>query len=224
MKNKKLKYQQIVNFFRINEFVNSIFIYYLLVIYFLFLIFCFTGCNLRSNSPKKVGEVIINDQKILVEVVDTWPAIYKGLSGRESLAENQGMLFVFPKLDIYEFWMKDMKFPLDIIWIQALTDADNSKRGLTQIEMQTEADKDKSRINVNQDTDQGGYISVNLRSNLRKSVTGEIVEIWSNAPLPTENYIPRYRPKSLANYVLEVPAGTVIKYGWWPGSQVNIKY
>ena len=38
-----------------------------------------------------------------------------GLSGRESL--EGGMWFVFPEADYYSFWMKDMKFPIDIIWV-----------------------------------------------------------------------------------------------------------
>ena len=41
-----------------------------------------------------------------------------GLSTRESLAENAGMLFVFSKASHPAFWMKNMKFPIDIIWIE----------------------------------------------------------------------------------------------------------
>ncbi len=40
-----------------------------------------------------------------------------GLSGRESLAEGDGMFFVFDKPGNYSFWMKDMNFPIDIIWL-----------------------------------------------------------------------------------------------------------
>ncbi len=39
------------------------------------------------------------------------------MSNREKLAENQGMLFVFDQPDYYSFWMKDMQFAIDIIWI-----------------------------------------------------------------------------------------------------------
>lgn len=41
----------------------------------------------------------------------------KGLTGREFLGQNKGMLYVFDKEDFYNFWMKNMSFPLDIIWI-----------------------------------------------------------------------------------------------------------
>ncbi len=43
----------------------------------------------------------------------------RGLQGREGLNPNQGMLFVFAQDDRSPFWMKDMKFPLDIIWMDA---------------------------------------------------------------------------------------------------------
>ena len=41
----------------------------------------------------------------------------QGLSERQSLAEDKGMLFLFEKPDHYAFWMKGMEFPLDIIFI-----------------------------------------------------------------------------------------------------------
>ncbi len=41
----------------------------------------------------------------------------KGLSGRDKLGTNEGMLFVFKDPGIYPFWMKNMKFPIDIIYI-----------------------------------------------------------------------------------------------------------
>jgi hypothetical protein len=40
-----------------------------------------------------------------------------GLSGRESLSEDEGMLFIFEKARYSSFWMREMKFPLDIIFI-----------------------------------------------------------------------------------------------------------
>jgi len=40
-----------------------------------------------------------------------------GLSGRQSLASGKGMLFIFPKPGLYVIWMKNMKFPIDIIWL-----------------------------------------------------------------------------------------------------------
>lgn len=70
--------------------------------------------NLRSNTRYLIQ---INDQPLSVELADTAVARYKGLSGRASLEPDNGMLFVFPKLESESFVMRDMKFPLDIIFI-----------------------------------------------------------------------------------------------------------
>lgn len=66
----------------------------------------------------RVGEVLINDNKIKVEIADTQGKRSKGLGGRESLASDSGMLFIFPKEDKYPFWMKGLNFPLDFVWIK----------------------------------------------------------------------------------------------------------
>ena len=41
----------------------------------------------------------------------------KGLMGREELPEDRGMLFVFTYPEVQTFWMKNMKFSIDIIWL-----------------------------------------------------------------------------------------------------------
>jgi len=62
--------------------------------------------------------LIINGNKIYVELAADQFARKKGLSGRERLESNQGLLFMFPHDDNRFFWMKGMKFPIDIIWIK----------------------------------------------------------------------------------------------------------
>lgn len=52
-----------------------------------------------------------------VEVADTDATRIKGLSGRDPLPENQGLLFIFEKDGYPAIWMKDMRFALDIIWV-----------------------------------------------------------------------------------------------------------
>jgi uncharacterized membrane protein (UPF0127 family) len=59
----------------------------------------------------------IGDTKVKVEVADTKSLREKGLSGRLDLSEEQGMLFVFNQAGTPGFWMKDMRFPLDLLWI-----------------------------------------------------------------------------------------------------------
>ncbi len=70
-----------------------------------------------QNVAPQISSVIIGGEVISVKIADT-PALQgKGLSGTESLAAGEGMLFVFDKPDAYAFWMKDMNYPIDIIWL-----------------------------------------------------------------------------------------------------------
>jgi uncharacterized membrane protein (UPF0127 family) len=55
--------------------------------------------------------------KIYADISDNDCKRELGLSGRSELAGSEGMIFVFEKVGKYGFWMKDMKFPIDIIWI-----------------------------------------------------------------------------------------------------------
>lgn len=73
-----------------------------------------------SQKPIKEGlhEISVAGNKVFVETADTDAKRAMGLSGRDSLSENEGMLFVFEEKDIIPaFWMKDMGFAIDIIWI-----------------------------------------------------------------------------------------------------------
>ncbi len=81
------------------------------LVIFLFFIFYF------SQKSGEIKIVKIAGQEIRVELARTPEAQQQGLSGRESLEDNTGMLFVFENPGIYYFWMKDMKFPIDMIWI-----------------------------------------------------------------------------------------------------------
>ena len=56
-------------------------------------------------------------KEIPVEVADTLKKRSLGLGKRTSLKKGWGMLFVFEKRKHHRFWMKDMRFPLDIIWL-----------------------------------------------------------------------------------------------------------
>lgn len=57
--------------------------------------------------------------QIHVEIADEWPEMEKGLMYRESLPEDEGMLFIFPQSGVYPFWMKNTLIPLDAIYISA---------------------------------------------------------------------------------------------------------
>jgi uncharacterized protein len=58
------------------------------------------------------------DNCVSVEVVSKQGDMERGLMYRTGLDQNKGMLFVFTNDDIYKFWMKNMHFNLDILWIR----------------------------------------------------------------------------------------------------------
>ncbi len=70
-----------------------------------------------STIASTTLSIKIGSAKLNVDLAITPAEMSKGLSGRESLTENEGMLFIFPAETIPAFWMKDMKFAIDIIWI-----------------------------------------------------------------------------------------------------------
>lgn len=69
-------------------------------------------------GPSQTNSVSINNVKLSVEIADTADKRKRGLSGRESLASNSGMLFIFENKGKYGFWMKGMKFSLDLIFLR----------------------------------------------------------------------------------------------------------
>jgi hypothetical protein len=70
-----------------------------------------------SILPGDDAKVILGRQSLVVNVARTSEERAQGLSGIESLPDNEGLLFVFDSPGKYSFWMKDMNFPIDIVWI-----------------------------------------------------------------------------------------------------------
>ncbi len=83
----------------------------------------------RCFMTKVCGSIVIdkfvrNDLTVLmpkgaleVELANTKASRELGLSGRHQIRDDEGMLFVFDTPGRYGFWMKDMEFPLDMVWI-----------------------------------------------------------------------------------------------------------
>jgi uncharacterized membrane protein (UPF0127 family) len=69
------------------------------------------------KSDEKNIDIILNGTLVSCEIADTNEKRTKGLSGRTELEDGNGMLFVYPVSKKYAFWMRDMNFPIDIIWI-----------------------------------------------------------------------------------------------------------
>lgn len=73
-----------------------------------------------SELPQGIltkAQLLIGDQPLEVEVATTSLELASGLSYREQLG-SEGMLFVLPNRGRVGFWMKGMKFDLDLIWIR----------------------------------------------------------------------------------------------------------
>lgn len=69
------------------------------------------------QTNNNTGSVTIKDQTFSVQVADTDEKRQIGLSETQKLEENEGMLFLFDSANTYSFWMKNMNFPIDIIYI-----------------------------------------------------------------------------------------------------------
>lgn len=70
-----------------------------------------------AAGPRRPVVVLDERVRVSVDVVDTPLLRARGLSGRAALAPQEGMLFLFEAPAIQSFWMKDMRFAIDIVWI-----------------------------------------------------------------------------------------------------------
>lgn len=75
------------------------------------------GEDAAGNAALPTTELDYGRGTITVEVARTAEERGVGLSGRDSLAEDRGMLFDLEETRVPSFWMKDTNFPLDMIWI-----------------------------------------------------------------------------------------------------------
>ena len=75
--------------------------------------------KLFSTQYPQTRTIYIKNRIYYLETATNPIQQMKGLSGRSSLCQNCGMLFVFPVDTILPFWMKDTLIPLDIIWLDS---------------------------------------------------------------------------------------------------------
>jgi hypothetical protein len=74
--------------------------------------------GIPKETPMAKSSIEIAGEKIFIDIADSDEERAIGLSGKTSLPENEGMLFVFDEVNVRpSFWMKGMLIPLDIIWI-----------------------------------------------------------------------------------------------------------
>lgn len=93
-----------------------------LILIGLFFLALFDRIRVSKTSPYfseyRVLKKTIADKQYTLYVSDTDERREKGLSDIPSLKDNEGMIFIFDTLDYHHFWMKDMKFSLDLIFLK----------------------------------------------------------------------------------------------------------
>jgi uncharacterized membrane protein (UPF0127 family) len=85
----------------------------LLVLFFIFI----KGQSVSSFPGYKEAQLNLHGHNLRLYIADNDKTREQGLSGIKKLKDNEGMVFVFRKPDYYAFWMKDMNFPLDFIYV-----------------------------------------------------------------------------------------------------------
>ena len=75
-------------------------------------VFVYAPKRYSGEQPMRIA-----GQTVYVSIADTESSRELGLGGRTGLASDEGMLFIFPQEGKYPFWMKDMKFSIDILWL-----------------------------------------------------------------------------------------------------------
>lgn len=78
-----------------------------------------SGCPLPATEPPPEAWVEIGSKRLAVDLAETPAEQRLGLGERDSLAWDAGMYFPYERPGLYAFWMRGMRFPIDIIWIRA---------------------------------------------------------------------------------------------------------
>lgn len=63
-------------------------------------------------------QVTFHEKYFTLEIARTEAEHSRGLGYRDTLCSRCGMLFLFDEPGEYAFWMKGMRFPLDIVWLR----------------------------------------------------------------------------------------------------------
>ena len=75
------------------------------------------GPTTQSTAPASPRVIFPDGYPVTVEIAADDDTRTQGLMFRDHLADNRGMIFVFPQTGEYPFWMKNTLIPLDMIWI-----------------------------------------------------------------------------------------------------------
>ena len=82
-----------------------------------FFILVLSGVGFVYSQRAEASTVTVDGQEFKVQVADDLAERRLGLSGQSALENDEGMIFIFEESGMHGFWMKDMNFSIDIIWI-----------------------------------------------------------------------------------------------------------
>jgi hypothetical protein len=137
------------------------------------LLACPSGADTREATQRQPSlpraQISIGIQRVDAEVAETRAQKTQGLSDRTTLPEGTGMWFPYPDARRRSFWMRDMHFPLDFVWVR----------------------------------------------------DGTIVALNENVS-PAAGEGTKVQPKEPIDAVLEVPGGTIARWGWTVGMPVQV--
>lgn len=102
--------------------MSKIFFYFSIIItliFLLFIAFLLEKREIKDNflTKQKLAAISIGNSVLKAEVVNSAANKLRGLGGRKSINDGEGMLFVFSYDDYHGIWMKNVRFPIDIFWL-----------------------------------------------------------------------------------------------------------
>jgi uncharacterized membrane protein (UPF0127 family) len=134
----------------------------------LIVIIAFSFFRKNTNPSLEATKIVLKNHEYQIEIARTSSQKAAGLSNRETLCSNCGMIFLFSKDGNLPFWMKDTLIPLDMIWI-------NSNGQITDIITAT----DIKSLKILQNTKPAKYV-LEINANEAQKIglkTGDIISL-----------------------------------------------
>lgn len=94
-----------------------IFVFVLIVLCLGFLAYYYLEPKAEPYLENQIPGVTVRDVAVDAVIADTEKERVQGLSGLRSMGPREGLLMIFDTADHHAIWMKDMNFPIDIIWV-----------------------------------------------------------------------------------------------------------
>ena len=119
----------------------------LVAVIFLAVIICFAvGVKIWNRMNVPDGFILVNSRMVKVLYADTFERQYRGLGGRADIGEYEGMYFIFSFQGKLRVVMREMRFPIDVIWLRGDTVVDIRK------DLKPEPDRKESNLTSYENT------------------------------------------------------------------------